>query len=1574
AVAAAASTLAGVAAAAAAGDGFGTVTTTGASGFVVLLLVVLALLLLLNTARCPLVSLPPLHVAVGVESGLPADSTVADELDRRLYRDLLRCIAVFYLLLGVTCAVAAATSTGTSGLAIQLFIVQALLACTMSAFAFLLRASIPLRALRRKSVGGLVPSPEPVTGWFSRLTFSWFDPVMASGFMRDLNLSDLWDLADGEQVDRNMDTYFQVHQERPKASLMEVLFVLCRRPLVKQVSLVLLSTALFFAGPFFLNRILLYLSQTDGPDALPPWTPYAYVVGLVAAIVVRFILEAQISLLGQKINIRTGNVLSGLVYQKSLRKSVDVDVSNTEAGASVGKIVSLMSVDTQMVGYWSGSMYMPFTTLVNVILCVAALCYVLGWAAISGVVVMVLLLVSGFPLANSLRKRFAKLKKIRDRRVNATNELIQGIKIVKLFAWEAEFEKKIDNLREDELHNLFVATLMANMTRVLWFSAPILTTLVTLATYTVVAGKELDAAVAFTALALFNMLRGPMQAFPDTMVALLDTWVSFQRIENFLKEEEMEEFTNNDGNLVSGFNPNIVLGFEHASFNWPTKRVAHEPSRPSVYSSLLSRLPLVGKLRSTAASTVPRAVPVSPEAVANAFRLSDVDIQFTPRRLTAVVGATGSGKSALLQALLGEMRRTQGRRSCPSDDYRRERLAAASAAAFARSPGVAYVSQIAWLANATIRENILFGLPYDEQRYTRVVEACALVRDLEVLEGGDQTEVGEKGINLSGGQKQRLALARAAYSNSPWIVMDDPLSAVDAPTARHIYENCILGLLAGRTRILVTNALNLVLPQADVVVVVDSGCITNIGTPEHVLGVLSDSETRSSFEDSLIQAKDLILCDRQRYAEEKINASEDPFDIKVDELPHLTEEANSGLTAADRARKAKAKLVEDESMAKGNVKFHVYWLYLSAMGGVPFFVVLVFGYALNIGLTTYLDVIVSQWSRSYRGSGLEGLLRAGVNPVAIAEFFTSVRGIYYAVDTETEDDPTRKYLSLYAIAGACTILAIICRLLILLSGKIRAGRKMHAGMLKRVLWAPLRFFETTPMGRIVNRFSKDLQAVDTRVSVATGNTIFQILTLIIVLGTICSVIPALFLVIVPLIYVYAKVGLYYIKTSRSIKRISSVVRSPIFSHFSETLNGISVIRAFHQSRRFQQHMERLIEDSNRAEYFLFISGVWLSVRIQALGSVVVLFTAFLILLAGLGPHLAGLCLNFTLNISDSLIAVVRLQSMLEMSMNAIERCDEYLKLDQEAPAVVPAHRPPPNWPHTGVVSIRALELRYAPELPLVLRGVSAEIGAREKVGIVGRTGAGKSSLSMAFFRIVEPSAGTIVVDGVDLRTIGLRDLRAALSVIPQDPVLFAGDVRANLDPFGACSDADLSSALRRAHLAARPALLDRDDASTVVSIESAGDATSTTASRPPGDFSVALDTPVAEGGANFSVGQRQLLCLARALARRSRLVVLDEATASVDSETDARIQDTIRSELGDATVLTIAHRLKTIADYDRVLVLDHGAIIENGSPLSLLEGSPHGAFHRMCEESGEFTELLAIARDADRARQKGVRD
>ncbi|KAJ3114501.1 hypothetical protein HDU96_002015 [Phlyctochytrium bullatum] len=1442
---------------------------------------------------------------------------------------------------------------------------------------------------KKRDEDGLIPSPEEDASILSRLTVYWLSPLMTYGFVETIQDKDIWNTQKSLTTSTILTAFHDAeasHGPTTKPSLIRTLWHLHWATLASQFLLSVLDSLLAFTGTFFLNRILASVPLTGAS----PRTAYAHVLGMLVFSILSALVNSAESQMVTRLGVKIRNLLSALIYAKALRRApvaVDAD-KEKERAASVGKVVNLMAVDATTIGEWIGYVYSPFLTAMKIAVCVGALVYLLGWAALAGVGVLTLLLFSGGPLANTINKGYAEHKAAVDRRVNAFNEMVQGIKIIKFFAWETRFFTKIDDLRQKELNLRWRNQVLETLNRLLWYSAPFMTSLTTLGFYTVVMNKELNAEVGFTALSLFTVLKSPLEQFPDTIIQLLDALVSVRRIEAFLNEDDLEQQS-----AVRS-----TLGFANASFVWhkPQKGDGKKPAGPpKTWKNLWGLLPLRKPVETGSSDDA------GGEEEPAVFELKGLSADFANGKLSVIVGATGSGKTTLLHSLLGETHLTQGVLFTPSN-----------------TP-IAYVPQAAWLLNASIRDNILFGTPLDESRYRSVVKACALERDLELLEGGDLTEVGEKGINLSGGQKQRIALARACYSRAKVVLLDDPLSAVDAPTAKQLMEECVLGLMEGRTRILVTNAAGLAIPRADDLYVLHAGRIIHQGPVESVLRDLkagADSGSRyapsvadsaslasfststlvpgsSAFTDSLRDLADTVLAERQKHLAGNGGARNEETSAEVASLP-------KGVLVSEEEGK---RLVKDETVNEGAVDPEVYRIYLRATGGIKYIAVLLIGYSLNHLATLSLDGIVYLWCESYTktvklltdvvaanaaataASSSVGALALS-NPLSFLDAFASSSGHPNVSSATTEEAQANgggsreiaiKFSLIYFGLAVFCLTVIVLRLLILAYGSLSAGRNIHRQLMMRLLHSPLRFFEVTPVGRIMNRMTKDMAAVDRSIGSSVGNTTYSILLILFIILAIARQIPILLVLLLPIGYIYFLIGQLFIRTCRSLKRLDSVARSPIYSHFSETLMGLTVIRAFRDSERFFRECRKRIDAYSRIDYLLSISYTWLSVRIQLISSLIVGIIGLLLLAAAIGKNLTGLCLTFAMQIATYMAHLVWLQSWMESNMNSMERANEYLQLEQEAPAVVEHMRPPQNWPSEGRISIKDLRLKYASDLPDVLKGMSIEVGAMEKVAVVGRTGAGKSSLALALFRIVEPSGGSIEIDAVDVLRLGLEDLRSNLTIIPQDPVLFTGTIRSNLDPFESKSDAELWLALKRAHLvnaipsgsplqasstpSTPPKPLKRADGSNDTLIS--GDDSSI--NEEANGSTLNLDTPIAEGGSNLSAGQRQLLCLARALARKSRIIVMDEATASVDAETDSRIQQTIREEFSDCTVITIAHRLKTIVDYDRVVVLDQGVVAETGTALSLIQDSPRGIFCKMCEESGEFDELPQTAKQTD---------
>ncbi|KAG2688835.1 hypothetical protein I3843_09G112700 [Carya illinoinensis] len=796
---------------------------------------------------------------------------------------------------------------------------------------------------------------------------------------------------------------------------------------------------------------------------------------------------------------------------------------------------------------------------------------------------------------------------------------------------------------------------------------------------------------------------------------------------------------------------------------------------------------------------------------------------------------------------------------------------------------VAYVPQVSWIFNATLRENILFGSEFEPARYWKSIDVTALQHDLDLLPGYDYTEIGERGVNLSGGQKQRVSMARAVYSNSDVYIFDDPLSALDAHVARQVFNSCVKEELRGKTRVLVTNQLHF-LPQVDRIILVSEGMVKEDGTFEELSknGVLFQKlmENAGEMEEQEAEKEDGIKYD-QKSSKPASGGLEN--DLKKD-------------TSYNKKGKGqKSVLIKQEERETGVVSWGILMRYKNALGGLWVVMILFICYI----LTEVLRVLSSTWLSVWTNQSTSESYKPG------------------------------NYILIYALLSFGQVAVTLGNSFWLIISSLRAAKRLHDSMLNSVLRAPMIFFHTNPTGRIINRFAKDLGDIDRNVANFMNmflGQVWQLLSTFILIGTVSTI--SLWS-IMPLLILFYAAYLYYQSTSREVKRLDSITRSPVYAQFGEALNGLSTIRAYKAYDRMANINGKSMDNNIRFTLANISSNRWLAIRLETLGGIMIWLIATFAVLQNAREEnqvafasVMGLLLSYTLNITNLLSGVLRQASRAENSLNSVERVGTYIDLPSEAPTIIESNRPPPGWPSSGLIKFEDVFMRYRSELPPVLHGLSFTVPPREKLGIVGRTGAGKSSMINALFRIVEMERGRILIDGFDVAKFGLTDLRKVLGIIPQSPVLFSGTVRLNLDPFSEHSDADLWEALERAHL------------KDVIRRNSFG-----------------LDAEVSEGGENFSVGQRQLLSLARALLRRSRILVLDEATAAVDVNTDALIQKTIREEFKSCTMLIIAHRLNTIIDSDRILLLDAGQVLEYDTPEELLlnDGS---AFSRMVQSTG----------------------
>ncbi|KKZ59025.1 hypothetical protein EMCG_00890 [[Emmonsia] crescens] len=1445
---------------------------------------------------------------------------------------------------------------------------------------------------------GIPPPREQFASLLSLASFAWLDPLVWQGYRKSLEMQDVWNLLPSYQAATVLADF---RQARRTSALAWRLLRYFDRTLLLQGAWTIFSGFFSFLPTWLLKLILEYLQD---PENTPKNAAWFYVTLLFFCAAIQGVADGQALWMGRKLSVKLRAIIIGELYAKALRrkagtitnaskddtkpqkqtkkkkklslawnKQADADTESSEqqkadepdAQANIGKIINLMAIDSFKVSEICAYLHYLWASFpVQTAIAIFILYKILGFSSLAGIGVMVLMLPLNLYIASRFRALQHEILAGTDARIHSTNEVLQNIRIIKYFAWEQRFEDIVNEKRKVELKNLRRRYILWAWAATVWYGTPIVITLISFFLYTVVEGKKLVPSVAFPALSTFSLLRIPLDQLADMIAHVQESKASIDRVEKFLNEEETEKYSQLRSDKHSESPPRIAL--ENATLSWG----------------------------STLANPKTGAASQGDDS-GESFRLIDMDVSFRIGQLNIIAGPTGSGKTSLLMALLGEMTLLEGSVSLPGGTSDRADLRVDPATGLTDS--IAYCAQEAWLVNATIRDNILFASPFDKERYDAVIKACGLGRDLEILDAGDQTLVGEKGISLSGGQKQRISLARGMYSNARHLLLDDCLSAVDSHTAKHIFREAIMGpLMQNRTCILVTHNVSLVVPQAAFLVVLENGRITAQGTPQDVAaaGMLGEEILKSrpaSFSSkTLTHSPSSVETERAEWLENGTGSSNN------EAINGAANGTANGTGITDNKKKEPPIAVPlAEEKIVGSVKISTIFMYLRAMGPWYFwvFALLAFG-AQQVG-SLATNIWIREWANAYpvkkvassnvgHKAALDNLRLPTLVTANIPRLFSwrapEMQG-YAGNNSPVNDDVNPYYyLGVYAALAFSYIFIVLTRELILFGGSLHASWRIHKRLLKAVTHAKFKFFDSTPLGRLMNRFSKDIEAVDQEVA-ATAIGMLHSLASVILIVILISVITPKFLIAAAFITaIYFTLGAIYLNSSRDLKRLESIQRSPLYQQFGETLTGIVTIRAYGDGARFIHDNHVLINTYNRPYLYLWASNRWLAFRVDVTGALVSFFTAAVIVMSvgEIDAGAAGLALTYAVTFTENVLWLVRLYAQNQQNMNSVERIEEYMEVEQEAEAIIPDRRPPTNWPTQGALQFDNYSTRYRPDLEPVLKNVTFSVQPGERVGIVGRTGAGKSSLALALFRGLEAESGRILLDNVDIGQIGLKDLREAITIVPQDPTLFTGTIRSNLDPFGLLTDDQIFTALRRVHLIGSPTsacasgsvtpvtpsnpLLDNNNNNNNSNSSNSSDPDLPSRLRDNKNIFLNIHSPISESGTNLSQGQRQLLCLARALLKSPKVLMMDEATASIDYATDAKIQDTLR-QLKDNTIITIAHRLQTIIDYDKVLVLDHGEIVEYDGPWQLINRKG-GSFRGMCENSGNFEALMEGARKA----------
>ncbi|XP_073978211.1 ATP-binding cassette sub-family C member 5-like isoform X2 [Rhodnius prolixus] len=1289
-------------------------------------------------------------------------------------------------------------------------------------------------------------------GLWSFITLKWLSKFMQLAYRKGLKLEDIPNPSPYDACEYNVQRIETLWQEEvarkgtQSASLGYVTWRFMKTRIIVTSLLLCLHTVLgFLSIAFFMRHLIIYAESESSTFA----EGFQWVMLLTVTELLKAVTYSVLWTLNYRTAIRLRSACLFMLYRKILRV-------NSLQNKTVGEIVNMFANDGLRV--FELVLFVPMIVggPVSMMLGISYVLWLLGPWPLFGISAMFLF----YPMQYGLSRLVAYLKRIAfkstDARITVTSELLNSIKFIKLYSWNKIFRNKIQDVRKKELIFIRRIGYCQSLSSSLAMTAPIISVILTLLIH-IITSKNVTASQAFPLMALLStQLRLAFIHIEYGLSNIIDLIITCSRFKTVLLLNETSTFLSRPldksqavciakGYFAHFIDANAVKTSKENIKNGIKKKKESKLSREDKNEQLIKM-----SMQQTYQNT-----------------LFDINFYAPKGSLVGICGPVGSGKTSLLHGILGQIRMTEGK--------------------LCREGSCALVSQQPWLMNATLRENILFGEKFNARRYFAVLHCCALKEDIDLLPGADETEVGERGINLSGGQKQRVALARAVYSNRDIYLLDDPLSAVDPQVANHIFENCVRGALKNKTVLFVTHQTQYLRYCSDIVLmkegrIIERGCHDDLMLKNGPYKIMIESCGKPS-----------NLADNSK-SQLTLESNSNEY---IDKVPSDAEAAQLG-----------KNLTTSEIIEQGSVKFATFLSYIRASGGVFIFSCTVFAMFLNVGSSAFSSWWLAHWIKTGMGDGITN--EENVTKIMNETDITSITVTFVNKNNMSNHPDFLWYQLVYGITIVSIVVTAFIRGYVFTHVTLRAATNIHNYLLDKLLKTKMVFFERTPIGRLQNLFCKDMDEIDSRIRPSLETLIQGIWHVSFSLLFICLAFPLFIIPLVIIAFAFFIIYRTFRIGIRDLKRLDNTTRSPVFSNITCTINGLNTIHAFGKESAFLRKFISSFDLNSSCFYMCQAASRWLALRIDCL-SVFIMFVTSLLILFTRGtvpPSLAGLAIAYAASLSGLFQFTLRMLVENEVRFLSVERVNSYMQILEQEGGHGPKGIPPDAWPETGTIRFRNVKLKYRPGLPLALNDVTFSIGPAEKIGVVGRTGAGKSSLITALFRLVDIIEGSIMIDGLDISTLNLEVLRSRMSIIPQDPVLLSGTIRSNLDPLGVHSDDEIWLALEKTRLKER------------ISSED-----------------LKLETVVHFNADNLSTGERQLLCLARALLRNAKVLILDEATSGLDVHTEKMVHNTVFKELKSTTTLIIAHRFQTISSCDRILVIDNAQVVEFDEPNILLE-------------------------------------